>query len=109
MEATTAPLTAAAILAELARNQQRLHALGVRSLGVFGSYSRGDQSADSDIDVLVDLISPSFDSYMDLKFWLEDTFSLPVDLVLVETLKPQLRPTILREVVYAEGLSPVSR
>jgi predicted nucleotidyltransferase len=44
---------------------------------------------------------------MGIKFWLEDTFGLPVDLVLVDTLKPRLRPIILSEVVYAEGLSPL--
>jgi hypothetical protein len=45
---------------------------------------------------------------MDLKFWLEDTFGCPVDLVLMDSIKPRLRPVILREVVYAEGLSPLS-
>lgn len=100
--------TAAEVLAELARNRARLQSLGVRSLGLFGSYRRGTPRSDSDMDFLIDLESPSFDGYMNLKFWLEDTFGLPVDLVLVDTLKPRLRPVILSEVIYAEGLSPVS-
>ncbi|NNJ10288.1 nucleotidyltransferase [Chloroflexales bacterium ZM16-3] len=100
--------TAAEVLAELARNRARLRSLGVRSLGLFGSYRRGTPQLNSDLDFLTDLEHPSFDGYMNLKFWLEDTFGLPVDLVLVDTLKPRLRPVILSEVVYAEGLSPVS-
>lgn len=99
--------TANDILSELAHNHLRLQAWGVRSIGLFGSYRRGTPRPDSDIDILVDLVQPSFDSYMDLKFWLEDTFHCAVDLVLIDTLKPRLRPRILDEVVYVEGLSTV--
>lgn len=101
------PWTADDVMAELARNRVRLQALGVRSLGLFGSYRRGTPRPDSDMDFLTDLERPSFDGYMNLKFWLEDTFDRPVDLVLVDTLKPRLRPVILSEVVYVEGLSPL--
>lgn len=99
--------TAAEVLAELTRNRTRLRSLGVRSLGLFGSYRRGTPQPNSDMDFLTDMEHPSFDGYMNLKFWLEDTFGLPVDLVLVDTLKPRLRLVILSEVIYAEGLSPV--
>jgi predicted nucleotidyltransferase len=101
--------TAAEVLAELARNRASLQSLGVRSLGLFGSYRRGTPQPDSDLDFLMDLERPSFDGYMGIKFWLEDTFGLPVDLVLVDTLKPRLRPVILSEVIYVEGLSPLPR
>lgn len=107
MSLTTRQWTATEVLAELTRNHTHLQALGVRSLGLFGSYRRGTPRADSDMDFLVDLAPPSFNGYMDLKFWLEATFSHPVDLVLVDTIKPRLRPLILSEVVYAEGLSPL--
>lgn len=101
--------TAAEVLAEMARNRVWLQSLGIRSLGLFGSYRRGTPQPDSDLDILTDMEHPSFDGYMNLKFWLEDTFGLPVDLVLLDTLKPRLRPVILREVIYAEGLSPLPR
>lgn len=96
------------ILEELSRNRVRLMALGVRSIGLFGSFRHGTPRPDSDLDILVDLIRPSFDTYMELKFWLEDTFGRRVDLVLVDALKPRLCPIIMSEVRYAEGLSPVS-
>lgn len=73
---------------------------GVRRLGVFGSFARGEAGPDSDIDVLVELETPSFDSYMDLMFELEDLFGRRVDLVLVEALKPALRDRVLSEVRY---------
>lgn len=108
MSITTRQWTAGEVLAELQRNQEWLRSLGVRALGLFGSYRHGTPRPTSDMDFLVDLEQPSFDGYMDLKLWLEDTFGCPVDLVLMDSIKPRLRPVILREVVYAEGLSPLS-
>jgi predicted nucleotidyltransferase len=71
---------------------------GVRSLGFFGSIVRGEASPQSDIDVLVEFAIPSFDHYMELKFYLEDLLGRPVDLVLKGNLIPSLRERILREV-----------
>lgn len=70
-------------------------------IGVFGSFARGDESPESDVDVVVELAQPTFDHYMDLKFRLEEVLQRPVDLVMVETLKPRLKPIIEQEVVYA--------
>ncbi len=74
---------------------------GVRRIGLFGSRVRGDATPDSDVDLLVEMEQPTFDAYMDLKFLLEDLFGCNVDLVLVDSVKPRLKPFILQEVVYA--------
>lgn len=71
---------------------------GVSSLGVFGSIVRGEASLKSDVDILVEFQAPTFDRYMDLKFYLEDLLGRSVDLVLKGSLKPGLRDHILREV-----------
>lgn len=71
---------------------------GVKSLGLFGSIARGEASPRSDVDILVEFNAPSFDHYMDLKFYLEERLGRPVDLVLKGSLKPALRERILREV-----------
>ena len=71
---------------------------GVKSLGLFGSIARGEASPRSDVDILVEFHTPSFDHYMDLKFYLEERLGRPVDLVLKGSLKPALRERILREV-----------
>jgi len=74
------------------------HRFGVKSLGLFGSIARGDASPGSDVDILVEFDAPSFDHYMDLKFYLEERLGRPVDLVLKGSLKPALRDRVLREV-----------
>ena len=73
----------------------------VQRIGVFGSYARGDAGPDSDVDILVDLKEPTFDNYMDLKFYLEEILDHQVDLVIHDTIKPRLKPIIEQEVLYA--------
>jgi hypothetical protein len=74
---------------------------GVRKIGVFGSAARGEAGPESDIDVLVEFDDPAFDRYMELKFYLEDLFGRPCDLVLEESLKESLRGSVHGEVLYA--------
>ncbi|MBI4229720.1 MAG: nucleotidyltransferase family protein [Planctomycetes bacterium] len=80
-----------------------LRRLGVRRIALFGSAARGEASAASDLDFLVEFERKSFDTYMDLKFLLEDAFGRRVDLVLADSIKPRLRKAIAREAVYAQG------
>ena len=68
---------------------------------MFGSFAKGDERAESDVDILVELAEPTFDHYMDLKFRLEEVLQRPVDLVIADTVKPRLKPIIEREVIYA--------
>ena len=68
---------------------------------MFGSVLRGSAGDKSDVDILVELAIPTFDHYMDVKFFLEDQLGRPVDLVLADSLKPHLKPIITREVAYA--------
>ena len=64
---------------------------GVRRLGIFGSYARNEQTGASDMDFLVKFENATFDNYFDLKFFLEDLFGRPVDLVFADTIKPRIR------------------
>ena len=73
----------------------------VEKIGLFGSYARGEAHSDSDVDLLVEFEQPTFDHYMDLKFFLEDLLQIEVDLILADTVKPRLAPYIRREVIYA--------
>jgi uncharacterized protein len=76
---------------------------GVAKIGIFGSFVRGEERPDSDVDVLVTFQTgeKTFDNYMGTKFYLEDLFGRKVDLVIKGTIKKRLRPYILGEVVYA--------
>jgi uncharacterized protein len=96
--------TARDILDILTAEQVRLRELGVRKIGLFGSYVRGEQTPDSDLDFVVLLREGSLFDYLAVKFFLEDLFGLRVDLVEESAIKPRLRSHILREVMYAEGL-----
>ena len=82
---------------------------GVRRIGLFGSFARGDAGPGSDVDVLVEFADPfvTFDRYMDLKFYLEDLFGRRVDLVIRRTLKPRIRGTVEEEAVYVEVPAPL--
>ena len=92
------------ILKALAANEAKIKSLGVRSLSLFGSSVRGEDTSESDLDFVVEFEKKSFDSYMDLKLFLEELFDRPVDLVLADGIKPRLRAAILREAVHAPGL-----
>ena len=92
------------ILKELSANHVKIKLLGVRSLSLFGSCARGEETAKSDLDFVVEFERKSFDAYMDLKLFLEDLFGRPVDLVLSDRIKPKLRAAILREAIHAPGL-----
>ncbi len=72
----------------------------VNSIGLFGSYARNDFHSKSDIDILVTFSEPTFDHYMDLKFYLEDIFDRSVDVVMEKTVKERLKKTILQETIY---------
>ena len=91
------------ILSVIEQNQAALKKLGVRRLGLFGSCARGEATAESDLDFVVEFSDKSFDAYMDLKSFLEDLFRSRVDLVTVNSIKPRLLPIIQRETVYASG------
>lgn len=71
----------------------------VKSLGVFGSYVRGEQRKNSDLDVLVEFEqAPTLLEFVHLKRYLSELVGIPVDLVLKKTLKPNIGRYILAEV-----------
>lgn len=91
------------ILRAIQQNRSHLRTLGVRRIGVFGSFVRGQQKPGSDIDLLVEFEpgQKTFDHFMEACFFLEDILQHPVELVTVESLSPHIGPHILKEVEYA--------
>ena len=81
-----------------------LRRLGVMHAAVFGSVARGEASADSDIDVLVELDAArpiGIFEYARLKLYIGELFDGTGDVVNRRTLKPLLRGNILRDAVDA--------
>lgn len=75
---------------------------GVRRIGLFGSFARGEQKDASDVDILVEFEEPTFDNFMNLAFFLEDLFSRRVELVTPDSLSPYIAPYVKKEVVWAD-------
>lgn len=75
---------------------------GVKKAAVFGSYARGENRNDSDIDFLVELgKSMSLLDFIGLKLDLENKLGSKVDVVQYKTIKPSLKDAILKdEVVF---------
>lgn len=70
----------------------------VRFAALFGSVARGDDRADSDLDLLVDLADPSWAGRQRLNTRLERQFDRPVELVLLERAR-KANPSLLVEVL----------
>lgn len=71
----------------------------LREMGVFGSYVRGEQREDSDLDVLVEFDDgTTLLDYAGLQMELSDALGLRVELANKKTLKPRIGRTILAEV-----------
>ena len=75
----------------------------ITELGIFGSYVRGEQTEDSDIDILVEF-EPDFRfglvTYCHIENELSDSLGRKVDLVMKKALKPRIGKQILKEVIY---------
>lgn len=95
-------LTKDSLLKLLHEHRAEIRALGVKRLGLFGSFVRQQQRADSDVDVLVEFEPrrKTFDNFIALAFFLEDLVGRRVEVVTSEALSPYIGPRILDEVEY---------
>jgi hypothetical protein len=72
----------------------------VSKIGYFGSFSRNEQTEESDIDILVEFSKPIGWDFFDLKDLLEKELGVKVDLVSTKALRKQLRDSILDQTQY---------
>jgi predicted nucleotidyltransferase len=89
-------------IARLKGASSELRSLGVKNIGIFGSFVTGQNTEKSDIDILVDFApgKHSFDNFMELSFLLEDLFGCKVELLTSESLSTHIGPFIMREVEH---------
>ena len=74
----------------------------VKSIGIFGSYVKGEERKGSDLDILVEFEETAVLSLLDfigLENYLSEVLRVKVDLVEKTTLKPRIGKHILEEVV----------
>jgi len=86
----------------LISHKEEIQRFGVRRLGLFGSFVKGSQKEESDIDFLVEFYpdTKNFRNFIHLAFFLEDLFQRRVEIVTPESLSQHLKPYILKEVEY---------
>ena len=74
----------------------------VKSIGIFGSYVRGEEGKESDLDILVDFeekASLSLLDFIGLENYLSEVLEVKVDLAEREALKPRIGKHILGELI----------
>lgn len=77
---------------------------GIKTIGLFGSYSREEQSMGSDVDILVQFERPvGFFKFIAMEEYLKERIGENVEIVTEDALKPYIKPRVLKDVVYVEG------
>ena len=91
------------ILDFLRSHKDEMHEkFGLIKIGLFGSYVRGEQREDSDIDLAVEITSRNkFRSFFGLKAYLEEGLQKKVDLGIEGSIKPIVHDYIEKEIEYA--------
>lgn len=83
--------TKKSIIKKFKEEKENLKSKGVKSIGLFGSFAKGKQHKNSDIDLLVSFKNKDFgEQYFELLFYLEDLFKIKIDLIPVESLRKEL-------------------
>ncbi len=94
-------------LAVIENHLDEIRSLGARRIGVFGSFARGEERDESDVDILVEFEDDkrTYDNFFALHELLETLFGRRVDLVtdraLTETKARLILPTVRYASVHA--------
>ena len=73
----------------------------VTKLGLFGSYARGEEKQDSDIDILIEFEeAPSMREFFGAEEYLEEILNRKMDLIREGAIRPELKERIMSEVIY---------
>ncbi len=77
---------------------------GIRRIGLFGSYARGEQTDQSDVDILIDMSADTeniFDKRLQLKEVLRQHFLKNVDVCHERAIKPVFKELVFKDAIYA--------
>jgi predicted nucleotidyltransferase len=85
-----------------AHKDEMAQRFGVVSVGLFGSYARGEAREDSDIDIAIELRpeNKSLSNFFGIRRYLEQQFGKTVDLGIESTLKPLAKEMVAKEIIY---------
>lgn len=92
------------ILSFLVENKQNFQdQFGISKLGIFGSFARGQQRIDSDIDIIIEMDKQTkniFEKRMAFRDLISNQFSRNVDVCHKRAIKPAFQGLILKDVIY---------
>ena len=90
------------LIERILASQQRIRSYGVQRLGIFGSFVRDEAKENSDVDFFVEFYpeKKSFDSFMDLAFYLEELTGRKIEIVTPQSLNKYIGKYITQEVEY---------
>lgn len=84
-----------------AYKEEKADLYGIETIGLFGSYARGEQLPESDIDVCIKLRSPDFFNMAGIREELESLLNCEVDLVSLGAIfKPVFKKNLERDAVF---------
>ncbi|MBN2890322.1 MAG: nucleotidyltransferase domain-containing protein [Bacteroidales bacterium] len=76
---------------------------GIIKIGIFGSYARGEQTENSDIDILIlmnENTEDIFDKRLEFRDLISEEFSKNVDVCHEQAIKPMFKPLIFKDLIY---------
>ncbi|MFZ6016328.1 MAG: nucleotidyltransferase family protein [Nitrospirota bacterium] len=91
------------VVAYLKKNKRYLYdRFGITSIGIFGSFVRGDQTSSSDIDMVIEMeeSKKNIHTFMQLRRFLEKEMARKIDLGFEHSLKPAIREKVKGQIIY---------
>ena len=87
------------LISLLQQNREKLKEFHIKQIGLFGSFSKGKQTEESDIDLLVEFQEgkKTYNNFIELLFFLEKIFQKKVDLLTIEALSSYMRSKIMKK------------
>lgn len=90
------------IISFLQKNKPLMHEqFGLTKIALFGSYSRNEQTRQSDIDLAIETSDISFKNYCKLKHFLENNLKKKIDLCYLKNMRTFIKHAIEKELIYA--------
>ena len=92
------------ILKKIKESRSKIHEYGVLRVGLFGSFARGEQRTDSDIDLLVefDKHKKTFRNFINFSEYMEKCLGRKVEIATPESMSPYITPYIKDEIKYVQ-------
>jgi uncharacterized protein len=88
------------VISLLREHQPEMRVFKIQELSIFGSVARNQETPQSDVDILVKFDGPAtYDTYMELKFYLEELLNRKVDLITVDAVRKEIKEFVEKDLI----------